>query len=333
MSVKHSTTVTDFVDLVNAAKWNADHVLTGQLALGLMPRGTDGHVLTGTGAGTNPAYEAVEGISDLSELTIDVDKDWNAKRITNLGVPTTTGDAYRRGSSLQLSDIPTMDDGHIPNLEGLSYGGAFATAQIPGLPTTKITSGQFTMGRLPRAASGQFLEGGGVSADPVWNALIEGNIPDLPASKITTGAFDVARIPGLPTTKITSGQFTMGRLPQAASGQFMEGGGVGNSPIWNALVATNIPSLPASKITSEQFALARMPRGTDGYLLTGTGAGSNPAYETPTLPGYTSKPTPGVAYLRKPIVVRSGSGIKSKVYVCVLNDANAYEWVQIGIST
>lgn len=32
---------------------------------------------------------------------------------------------------LALARIPTMDDAHIPNLETLSYGGAFAEAQIP----------------------------------------------------------------------------------------------------------------------------------------------------------------------------------------------------------
>ncbi|MBA7564524.1 hypothetical protein ES708_06187 [subsurface metagenome] len=36
-----------------------------------------------------------------------------------------------------LAIIPTMDDGHIPNLEGLSYGGAFALTQIPDTLTGK----------------------------------------------------------------------------------------------------------------------------------------------------------------------------------------------------
>lgn len=51
------------------------------------------------------------------------------------------------------------------------------------------------------------------------------------------------------------------------------------------------------------------------------------------LKSYTSKPTPGSGYLNKVIVVRSGGSAKSYIYVCVLNDANGYEWVQLGIST
>lgn len=50
-------------------------------------------------------------------------------------------------------------------------------------------------------------------------------------------------------------------------------------------------------------------------------------------PAFTSKPTPDASYLRKMIVVRTGSGAKSYIYVCVLNDANGYEWVLIGVST
>ena len=48
-----------------------------------------------------------------------------------------------------LARIPTMDDAHIPDLETLGYGGTFAEAQIPDLPTTKITEGTFGAARIP----------------------------------------------------------------------------------------------------------------------------------------------------------------------------------------
>ena len=48
-----------------------------------------------------------------------------------------------------LARIPTMDDAHIPDLETLGYGGTFAEAQIPDLPTTKITEGTFSVPRIP----------------------------------------------------------------------------------------------------------------------------------------------------------------------------------------
>ncbi|MHA1741819.1 MAG: hypothetical protein ACTSVD_06995, partial [Candidatus Thorarchaeota archaeon] len=51
------------------------------------------------------------------------------------------------------------------------------------------------------------------------------------------------------------------------------------------------------------------------------------------LPVYASKPTAGSSYLGMPIIVRSGSGAKSYIYVCVQNSSDGYEWVQLAIST
>ena len=68
----------------------------------------------------------------------------------------------------------------------VSWGlGTFATAQIPNLAASKITSGAFDTAR----------------------------IPDLGANKITSGAFSTNRIPNLGADKITFGTFDTGRIP------------------------------------------------------------------------------------------------------------------------
>jgi hypothetical protein len=48
-----------------------------------------------------------------------------------------------------LARIPVIDDARIPDLESLSYGGAFATGQIPSLSASKTTTGTFNANRIP----------------------------------------------------------------------------------------------------------------------------------------------------------------------------------------
>jgi hypothetical protein len=69
--------------------------------------------------------------------------------------------------TVALSQVPTMDDGHVPDLETLSYGAAFATAQIPAIGAYKTTTGTFGAARIPA----------------------------LPTARITSGTFNAARIP------------------------------------------------------------------------------------------------------------------------------------------
>ena len=84
------------------------------------------------------------------------------------------------------------------------------------LDASQIGTGQFPLVRLPRVASGQFLEGNGVAADPIYNALVAGDIPNL----------DVA--------KITSGRFGMPRMPSGTSGQVLTAQGAGVDPAYAA---------------------------------------------------------------------------------------------------
>ncbi|GAI95447.1 unnamed protein product, partial [marine sediment metagenome] len=154
-----------------------------------------------------------------------------------------------------LAIIPTMDDGHIPNLETLSYGGAFAVAQIPGLPASRITSGQFPLSRMPRAASGLFLEGNGLAANPIYNALIAADIPNLDAAKIVSGVFPVARGgTGLSTLALggilyISALNTLSRLAPTAANQVLRSTAA-NALQFAALLAADIPNLDAAKITT-----------------------------------------------------------------------------------
>lgn len=70
-------------------------------------------------------------------------------------------------------------------------------------------------------------------------------------------------------------RITVAELLDAAVGEFLEGGGVGSNPVFNALIASNIPNLAASKITSGRFGLTRLEWG-NAKLLEGAGAGSAP---------------------------------------------------------
>jgi len=98
-----------------------------------------------------------------------------------------------------LAIIPTMDDGHIPDLETLSYGGAFADGQIPNLDVAKITSGRFGMARMPAGTATYILTAQGAGADPAYAAppaadvggLYGINVEVLAAAKTLTANTDV----------------------------------------------------------------------------------------------------------------------------------------------
>jgi hypothetical protein len=130
--------------------------------------------------------------------------------------------------TVALTQVPTMDDAHIPDVEGLSYSGAFATAQIPPIGAYKVGSGTLNADRIPSLPASRITTGTfGIARIPSMDdshipdletlsyggTFATAQIPNLAASKTTTGTFNANRIPSLPTSRITSGTFADARIP------------------------------------------------------------------------------------------------------------------------
>lgn len=106
--------------------------------------------------------------------------------ISGGGGRTTDAEDITEGT-FTLARLPTMDDDHIPDLETLSYGGTFAEAQIPDLPTVKITSGTFDSDRIPILPTDRYGSAVLLTGDQtIGGTKTFGDIPILPASDPTS---------------------------------------------------------------------------------------------------------------------------------------------------
>ena len=95
---------------------------------------------------------------------------YNASRLAGDVIGTVqahNGDGAKiKTGTFGLARIPAVDDARIPDLETLSYGAAFAEAQIPNLAAAKITTGTFDDTRIPDtgvAAINYVIDGGGAA--------------------------------------------------------------------------------------------------------------------------------------------------------------------------
>jgi len=115
-----------------------------------------------------------------------------------------------------------------------------------------ITSGRFSLARLPDGTSAYFLKAQGAGFDPVYALLSAGDIPSLDASKITSGRFPLAR------------------LLDGTAGYVLEAEGSGFDPMYvnpNGRYTPAAHNHGAGDITSGVFAEARIPH-TYANLLT-----------------------------------------------------------------
>lgn len=78
-------------------------------------------------------------IQKLSQLLIDVDKGWGGRRITNIGAPTTAGDALRKGTRVTVIEMPDGSDGNVLTAKGAGIDPAYEA-----LAAAKVSSGTYS---------------------------------------------------------------------------------------------------------------------------------------------------------------------------------------------
>ena len=116
---------------------------------------------------------------NLSDLTINVDKDWGAKKITNLAAPAASGDATNKGAVDTLLALKAALAS--PTFTGVP---AAPTAAV-GTNTTQLATTAFVIANPGGAGA---LSGLTIDADKDWQAKSISNMLELDAVYVTSNS-------------------------------------------------------------------------------------------------------------------------------------------------
>jgi hypothetical protein len=166
------------------------------------------------------------GVTKLSELTIDVSKDWAGYRIRNLGEPADSGDALRLPWNHASRHAPGGGDplGNLSRSQVSDFWTSPFWGEIPDKPSTFPPSPHASSHAVGGADALSNLSRSMLS--DLWNSPFWNNIPDKP-SKFPPSAHSSSHAPG--------GSDALSGLSRSQVSDFF------SSPFWN-----NIPDRPST---------------------------------------------------------------------------------------